>query len=63
MKKILLIAAVLFLLLPAAAIAGQVRCAYHPNASCYGTGQIRNLSGRPYEKYHCSCGDDVWVAQ
>ena len=52
-----------FLLVPAAALAATVHCAYHPMAMCYGTGQIRYIGGSPYEKYHCTCGDEVWVKQ
>lgn len=41
----------------------DVHCAYHPFSSCYGTGQVKLIGGRNYEQYHCSCGDNVWVAQ
>lgn len=52
------------LLAPAAALASEVHCAYHPLATCYGTGQISHMpDGRAFEKYHCSCGDNVYVPQ
>ncbi|MGA7554147.1 MAG: hypothetical protein WBW54_10405 [Candidatus Acidiferrales bacterium] len=52
-----------FLLIPAAAMAADVHCAYHPFAICHGTGQTRWIAQTPYEKYSCSCGDIVWVKQ
>lgn len=41
----------------------SVHCAYHPYAVCYSTGQYKYIGGKPYVKYHCSCGDDVWVME
>ena len=54
------------LLLAGAALAYEtVHCAYHDYAYCYSTGQqqfVNTLGGNhKFEKYHCSCGDDVWV--
>jgi hypothetical protein len=47
------------LFMPALALAG-VTCPLHNYASCYDTGQIAPNGGTAH-KWHCSCGDDVWV--
>jgi hypothetical protein len=54
---------ILVVLLSTLAFAAGVQCAYHPYASCYGTGQIKYVANQPYMIYHCSCGDDVLVRQ
>ena len=38
---------------------GDVTCAIH-NAPCYDTGYVAPSGAH---KYHCSCGDDVWMAR
>jgi len=40
----------------------SVTCFYHSYASCYNTGETEVLpdGGMAY-RYHCTCGDDVWV--
>ena len=55
MRKVL----IAVLLGSALAWAAEVTCPLHPGAACYDTGQIAPASGA--HKYHCSCGDDVWV--
>ncbi len=41
----------------------NVVCPLHYNAACYSTGQYRNMNGRGFVLYHCSCGDEYWIAQ
>ena len=41
------------------ALAYAVTCPMHTYASCYNTGEIGG-TGQAH-KYHCTCGDDVWV--
>jgi hypothetical protein len=61
MVKILVLGVALSMLfLPAAVLAADVTCPLHTYASCYNTGQI-SPTGSMAHKYHCSCGDDVWV--
>jgi hypothetical protein len=63
MKKPLL--AITFLVLSAVgltAAAGEVTCPLHNYASCYDTGKIAP-TGSGAHLYHCTCGDEVWVAQ
>src|ERR1700746_836594 len=52
MRTAILVLALLF---------SDVHCAYHPMAMCHGTGEVKLIGGHNYEKYSCSCGDDVWV--
>lgn len=40
--------------------AGDVQCPLHTYAACYDTGQV-STTGSGAHKWHCSCGDDVWV--
>jgi hypothetical protein len=47
------------LALTAVAWAADVVCPLHPYAACYNTGQISPTGSA--EKWHCSCGDDVWM--
>jgi hypothetical protein len=49
-----------FVLFAIALAAASVTCALHPYAACYDTGQIAP-TGSGAHKWHCSCGDDVWV--
>jgi hypothetical protein len=60
MKKVLVIVwiGVSLLLLPTITLAG-VTCPNHPGSTCYSTGEP-NVDGT-FTKWHCSCGDDVWV--
>ena len=52
--------ALLLLVFSVLALAFDVTCPLHPYASCYDTGQL--APGNIYaHKFHCSCGDDVWV--
>jgi hypothetical protein len=60
MKKALVVA----LLLTVAGVtvyARDVYCPLHSYASCYDTGQVAP-TGSGATKWHCTCGDDVWVA-
>jgi hypothetical protein len=41
--------------------AADVVCPLHTYAPCYSTGQVAS-TGSGAIKWHCSCGDDVWVA-
>ena len=54
MKTLLMILAV-----SAVAWAADVVCPIHTYATCYDTGQISPMGTA--EKWHCTCGDDVWV--
>jgi hypothetical protein len=47
------------LIFSGSAMFGDVTCAIH-NAPCYDTGYVASSGAH---KYHCSCGDDVWVAR
>ena len=57
------IVACLLAVVAIAAYAASVTCPVHPTSStCYATGQYRyDIPGHIYQKWHCSCGDDVWV--
>jgi hypothetical protein len=35
-------------------------CPLHTYATCYNTGEISD-TGSGAHKWHCTCGDDVWV--
>lgn len=50
-----------FALLAAAAL-WEVHCPLHPASTCYDTGEV-SPTGSNAHKWHCSCGDDVWVNQ
>jgi hypothetical protein len=50
------------LLVLAGAVYAAVTCPLHNYAACYDTGQIAP-TGSGAHKWHCSCGDDVWVAE
>lgn len=60
MKRLTPVAAVL-LALAGGLFAANVVCPLHTYASCYSTGQVAS-TGSGAIKWHCSCGDDVWVA-
>lgn len=62
MKKMMWVFA-LVLFAVVMAWAADVVCPLHYNAPCYSTGQYRMINGRGFVKYHCSCGDEYWVAQ
>jgi hypothetical protein len=40
--------------------AATVYCPLHGYAPCYDTGQVSPY-GSGAHKYHCTCGDNVWV--
>lgn len=64
--KLTLRLAVIGLCLSVGAIAlwAGVTCPWHTYATCTPTGQYRYPPGNGvWEKYHCTCGDDVWVQQ
>lgn len=54
MIKTLLVSLLLF---------AAVECPLHSGSSCYPTGQYHWNGPNEYQKYHCSCGDDVWVKE
>jgi hypothetical protein len=58
MKKAIII--ILLLGAMAAGAYAAVTCPLHNYASCYDTGQV-SPTGSGAHKWHCSCGDDVWV--
>jgi len=60
MRKTILIVAVLSCF-GGAALAATVYCPLHSYASCYDTGEL-SATGSNAHKWHCTCGDDVWVA-
>jgi hypothetical protein len=41
-------------------LAWGINCPVHSYAPCYNTGQISPGGGTAY-KWHCTCGDDIWV--
>jgi len=57
-KKIKILLAIL--ILSALAWAADVECPFHPAAVCYNTGEV-SPNDVTVQKWHCSCGDDVWV--
>jgi hypothetical protein len=59
MRKVLAIAFIIFGF-ASQAFATDVSCPLHPYASCYNTHQLSSTGTA--QKWHCSCGDDVWVA-
>ena len=64
MKKalIILLLVLVFMTTSTAVFAAYVRCPYHPQASCFDTGQVRHLpSGETVHLYRCTCGDKYWV--
>ena len=66
MTKILASLAIIFALVftPAAFAAGLSSCPLHEYSSiCYATGQVKfTEGGRMLNGYHCSCGDNWWIA-
>ena len=60
MRRITPVVAV-FLALAGGLFAADVVCPLHTYAPCYSTGQVAS-TGSGAIKWHCSCGDDVWVA-
>lgn len=54
---------IVVLALSTLAFAAEVVCPLHYNAPCYNTGQYKNINGRGFMVYHCSCGDEYLVAQ
>ena len=64
MKRVVTLLLLLLVLasLAGVAYASYVQCAIHRDASCYSVGVVENQQNHErYEKYHCSCGDDVYV--
>jgi hypothetical protein len=61
MKKALLVALLLVSAVAVTVYARDVYCPVHSYASCYDTGQVAP-TGSGATKWHCTCGDDVWVA-
>jgi hypothetical protein len=60
MKKLVLL--VIIILYAMIAVAEEVHCFYHSYATCYFTGETSVLpDGGLAKKYHCTCGDDMWV--
>ncbi|MGA8221671.1 MAG: hypothetical protein WB780_08450 [Candidatus Acidiferrales bacterium] len=59
MKILIVLALVLGLLILPIATMAAVTCPNHPGSTCYSTGQP-NVDAT-FTKWHCSCGDDVWV--
>jgi hypothetical protein len=60
MRRMIPVVAVL-LGLAGTLFAADVVCPLHTYAPCYSTGQVAS-TGSGAVKWHCSCGDDVWVA-
>src|ERR1700676_5296259 len=60
MRKTILIAAVLFCS-AGALYAATVYCPLHLGQPCYDTGLV-SRTGSNAHKWHCSCGDDVWIS-
>ena len=60
MSRTFLIAAVL-LCLAGGLYAATVYCPLHSYATCYDTGEM-SPTGSSAHKWHCTCGDDIWVA-
>jgi hypothetical protein len=60
MKRSILLFAGILLVSAIVAFAAMVTCPLHSYAVCYNTGQV-SPTGSGALKWHCSCGDDVWV--
>jgi hypothetical protein len=63
MKKLASLVLLVIALTAAVAFADDVQglCINHPTAYCYDTGLTKYSGGHEYEKWHCSCGDDVYA--
>jgi hypothetical protein len=60
-SKTFLVALLLLTAVAMTVYARDVICPLHSYASCYNTGEIAS-TGSGATKWHCTCGDDVWVA-
>ncbi len=60
-SKTFLVALLLLTAVAVTVYARDVFCPLHSYASCYNTGEIAS-TGSGATKWHCTCGDDVWVA-
>ena len=60
-SKMFLFALLLLTAVAVTVYARDVFCPLHSYASCYNTGEIAS-TGSGATKWHCTCGDDVWVA-
>jgi hypothetical protein len=60
-SKMFLVALLLLTAVAMTVYARDVFCPLHSYASCYNTGEIAS-TGSGATKWHCTCGDDVWVA-
>lgn len=58
MKITIAALALIFVLSPIAAVAADVTCPIHEYATCWDTFQTTPSGAH---KWHCTCGDDVWV--
>jgi hypothetical protein len=61
MKKALVVALLMLTAITATVYARDVYCPLHSYAPCTFTGEIAS-NGSGAQKWHCTCGDDVWVA-
>lgn len=57
MKFARIAVAILALSVATVAVADSIRCVIHTYAPCYYTGE----SNMGAKKYHCTCGDDMWM--
>lgn len=64
MKRLIAIAVLVVASVPAVAQLVKGLCPYHPYSYCHDAHLQKQVSpGVWYEKWSCTCGDDVWVAK